>query len=51
MSGAVQNVQTSVGTPIELDPRFDATTLWSATSFVADEVVKLADGLKGLKEL
>ncbi|KAI2495227.1 hypothetical protein MHU86_19281 [Fragilaria crotonensis] len=49
VSGAVQNVQTSVGTPIELDPRFDAQTLWSATSFVADEVVKLADGLKGVE--
>ena len=50
VSGAVQNVQISVGQPIELDRKFDAPTLWSATSFVAEEVVKVAGGLKGVED-
>ena len=49
VSGAVQNVQTSVGQPIELSTRFDAPTLWSATSFVAEEVDRVAGGLKALQ--
>ena len=49
VAGAVQNVQTSVGMPIELDSRFDAPTLWSATSFVADEVIQMAGGLKEME--
>ena len=50
MSGAVQNVQFSVGQPIELATRFDAPTLWSATSFVAEEVERVAGGLKILED-
>jgi hypothetical protein len=46
VSGAVQNVQTMIGQPIELDTNFDTPTLWSATSFVADEVVQVAEGLR-----
>ncbi|KAI2495941.1 hypothetical protein MHU86_18551 [Fragilaria crotonensis] len=49
VSGAVQNVQTSVGQPIELDMQFDAPTLWSATSFVAEEVVRVTGGLKTIE--
>jgi hypothetical protein len=46
VSGAVQNVQMSGGQPIELDTNFDASTLWSAISFVADEVEQVAENLK-----
>jgi polyhydroxyalkanoate synthesis regulator phasin len=51
VSGAVQNVQTTIGQPIELDTSFDAPTLWSATSFVADEVVRVAEGLRLVEEM
>ena len=50
VSGAVQNVQTSVGQPVELDTRFDAPTLWSSTSFVADEVVRVTNSLTALED-
>ena len=52
MSGAVQSVQFSVGQqPIELATGFDAPTLWSATSFVAEEVEEpVAGGLKTLED-
>ncbi|KAI2503869.1 hypothetical protein MHU86_10594 [Fragilaria crotonensis] len=49
VSGAVQNVQTSVGQPIELDTRFDAPTLWSSTSFVAEEVIRVTNGLVAME--
>ena len=49
VSGAVQNVQTTVGQPIELDSRFDAPTLWSSTSFVAEEVIRVTSNLASLE--
>jgi hypothetical protein len=49
ISGAIQTVQILVGNPIELDPRFDGPNLWSATSFIADEVLRLDGGLAGIK--
>ena len=50
MSGAVQKVQICIGHPVELDTRFDAPTLWSFTSFIADEVIRLEGGLTVLEE-
>jgi hypothetical protein len=47
--GAVQYIQTSVGEPLELDNRFEAPTLWSATSFVSEELVRVANGLVTLE--
>ena len=49
MSGAVQKVQLLVGSPVELDTRFEGPTLWSSTSFIADEVVRLNLGLTGVE--
>ncbi|KAI2498995.1 hypothetical protein MHU86_15499 [Fragilaria crotonensis] len=49
VSGAVQNVQTLVGPPVELDARFDAPTLWGATSFVAEEVGRVTGNVKALE--
>ena len=49
MSGAVQKVQLLVGQPVDLDPRFDGPTLWSSTSFIADEVLRLNLGLMGVE--
>ncbi|KAI2494741.1 hypothetical protein MHU86_19778 [Fragilaria crotonensis] len=49
VSGAVQYIQTSVGQPVELDTRFEAPTLWSATSFVSEELVRVANGLSSLE--
>ena len=46
MSGAVQNVQASVGDTVELESMFDAPTLWSATAFVSEEVDRMTGGLK-----
>ena len=50
MSGAVHKVQISVGHPVELDARFDAPTLWSSTSFIANEVIRMESGLIALEE-
>ena len=49
VSGAVQNVQASVGETVELESMFDAPTLWSATAFVAEEVERMTGGLKTIE--
>ena len=49
MPGAVQKVQISVGQPVELDDRFNAPTLWSSTSFIFDEVIRVGGDVTNLK--
>ena len=43
--GAVQQVQASIGDPIELDSKFNCPTLWSLVSFIAHEVLCVGGGL------
>lgn len=43
VSGAVQNIMSGLGPSVGMDMRFEAPTLWGATSFIGDEVVRLSD--------
>ena len=45
IAGAVQNSQILIGNPVQMDARFEGPTLWSSTSFIADEVVRVGGGL------
>ena len=49
VSSVVQNVQASVGETVELESKFDAPTLWSATAFVSEEVDRMTSGLKNME--
>ncbi|KAI2505285.1 hypothetical protein MHU86_9187 [Fragilaria crotonensis] len=39
--GAVQNLMSSLGSAVEMDPKFEAPTLWGTTSFIGEEVDRL----------
>lgn len=41
MAGAVQNLMSSLGSAVEMDPKFEAPTLWGTTSFIGEEVDRL----------
>ena len=41
MSAAVQNFMSSLGPSVELDPRFEAPTLWGTTAFIGEELTRL----------
>jgi hypothetical protein len=41
MSAAVQNLMSSLGPSVELDPRFEAPTLWGTTAFIGEELTCL----------
>ena len=43
VSGAVQNIMAALGTSVEMDPKFEAPTLWGVASFVGDEVIRLGE--------
>lgn len=51
IAGAIQNSQIFliVGNPVQMDSRFEGPTLWSSTSFIADEVVRVGGGLAFLE--
>lgn len=49
IAGAVQNSQILIGDPVQMDARFEGPTLWSSTSFIADEVVRVGGGLAFLE--
>lgn len=49
VTGAVQNLVSSLGPTLGLDPRFEAPTLWGTASFIGDEVVKLGEDAEELK--
>ena len=50
VSGAVQNLMSTLGPTEELDPRFDAPTLWGTASFIGEEIVRLSDEVAKSKE-
>ena len=42
VAGAVHTLSSILGTPIELDDRFEAPTLWGTAAFIADELIRLS---------
>ena len=42
VAGAVHTLSSILGTPIELDDRFEAPTLWGTAAFIADEMLRLS---------
>ena len=49
VSGAVQNLMSSLGQAVEMDPKFEAPTMWGTTSFIGNEVVRLGDVVEDSK--
>ena len=49
IAGAIQNSQILIGNPVQMDSRFEGPTLWSSTSFIADEVMRVGGGLAFLE--
>ena len=50
VSGAVQNLMSALGQAVEMDPRFEAPTMWGTTSFIGNEVVRLVDEVDDSKK-
>ena len=50
MTGAVQKTQILVGNPVEVDEKFEGPTLWTSTSFIADEVIRMNEGIVGMEK-
>lgn len=48
VAGAVHTLVSSIGSPVDLDDRFEAPTLWGTTTFIADEVVRMSSYVMGL---
>ena len=43
VSGAIQNLMSTLGSTVKLDTRFEAPTLWGTTSFIGEEVIRLGE--------
>jgi hypothetical protein len=43
VSGAVQNLLSVLGPAVEMDAKFEAPMMWGTTSFIGDEVLRLAE--------
>lgn len=50
ISGAVQNLMSTLGSAMEMDTRFEAPTLWGTTSFIGEEVVRLGGDMSKSQE-
>jgi hypothetical protein len=50
VSGAVQNLMSTLGSTMELDTRFEAPTLWGTASFIGEEVARLGEDVDKSKE-
>ena len=46
VSRAVQNLMSTLGTAVEMNEKFEAPTMWGTTSFIGEEVVRLAEEIE-----
>ena len=51
LSVVVENLKGNVGSPVDLDARFVAPTLWYSTGFIAEEVLRLIFDVQKVQEV
>ena len=51
LSGVINNVRASFGSPVDVAPLFMAPTLWGTVSFIADEVTRAGSALQELTNI
>ncbi|KAI2510144.1 hypothetical protein MHU86_4311 [Fragilaria crotonensis] len=51
LAGVINNVRSSIGTPVEVATLFMAPTMWGTVSIVADEVLRAGSALQDLTNL